>query len=163
LTFSVFLTISGLNKEGEIRMKRLLLAVITLSALCAKVEESAQTAEATKSTEVATALPVEFYAGVSVGHDRMMAKRTEHTTTNGELLFFSKKKSQSSNSINGKLITGFLWTIPNSAFALSPEIYVGQGNAQVTEQEKATEPTAPQDVSLHSSYKQKTRHLTKER
>ncbi len=144
MTFSVFLTISGLNKEGEIRMKRLLLAVITLSTLCVKAGKSAESTTP------------QFYAGVSVGHDRMTAKRTEQTTTNDETLFFSNKKTQSSNSINGKLIAGFLWTIPNTAFALSPEIYVGQGNAQVTEQEKAREQTAPQDVSLHSSYKQKT-------
>lgn len=159
----MFLTISGLNKEGKMPMRRFLLAIIALSALCVKAEESGKSAaetkeaaEAVQSTETATASPVEFYVGVSVGHDRMTAKRTEKTTTNDETLFFSNKKTQSSNSINGKLITGFLWTIPNTAFVLSPEIYIGQGNAQVTEQEKATEPTAPQDVSLHSSYKQKT-------
>lgn len=142
-------------------MRRFLLAIITLSALCVTAEECAksaaetkESAEAAQSTE--TSCGPQFYVGVSVGHDRMTAKRTEQSTTNGETLFFSNKKAQSSNSINGKLITGFLWSIPNTAFVLSPEIYVGQGSAQVTEQEKATEPTGPQDVSLHSSYKQKT-------
>ncbi len=129
MTFSVFLTISGLNKEGEIRMKRLLLAVITLSTLCVNAGKSAQTAEATKSTEVATARPVEFYVGVSVGHDRMTAKRTEQVVTiTGVHLPFFTNKTQTRNGMNGKVIAGFLWTVPNTAFVLSPEIYIGRGS-----------------------------------
>ena len=141
----MFLTISGHNKEGKIRMKRLLLAVITLSALCVKAEESAKSAAAPQ-----------FYVGVSMGHDHITAKRTEKTTTNHELIFLSNKTTQSSSDISGKLITGFLWIIPNTSFVLSPEIYIGQGRAKVTELENATEPTGPQYLSLHTSYKQKT-------
>ena len=111
-------------------MRRFLLAIIALSALCVNAGKSAQTAEATKSTEVATARPVEFYVGVSVGHDRMTAKRTEQVVTalNAHLPF-STNKTQTRNGMNGKVIAGFLWTVPNTAFVLSPEIYIGQGSA----------------------------------
>jgi opacity protein-like surface antigen len=151
----VFLTISGLNKEGEIRMKRLLLAIIALSALCAKAEESAQTAQ---PTETATASPVEFYVGVSVGHDRMTAKRTEQVVTGtfNTFLSFSNNKTQRANAVNGKVIAGFLWTIPNTQFVLSPEVYIGQGSAQVTLQESKFDnaPAPAAEKSYQSTFKQ---------
>ncbi len=148
----MFLTISGLNKEEKIRMKRLLLAVITLSALCAKAEESAQTAQ---PTEVATARPVEFYVGVSVGHDRMTAKRTEDLLTGlGTQLYFSKNKTQRTDGVSGKAIAGFLWTAPNTQFALSPEVYIGHGSGQITLQETAHDPAAPANKGYQSTFKQ---------
>ena len=148
----MFLTISGLNKEGKIRMKRLLLAVITLSAFCVKAEESAQTAQ---PTEVATARPVEFYVGVSVGHDRMTAKRTEDLLTGlGTQLYFSKNKTQRTDGVSGKAIAGFLWTAPNTQFALSPEVYIGHGSGQITLQETAHDPAAPANKGYQSTFKQ---------
>ena len=134
-------------------MRRFLLAIIALSALCVNAEESAQTAEATKSTEVATALPVEFYVGVSVGHDRMTAKRTEQVVTGtfDTFLSFSNNKTQRANAVNGKVIAGFLWTIPNTQFVLSPEVYIGQGSAQVTLQESKFDNV--QEHAAEKSYK----------
>ena len=154
MTFSVFLTISGLNKEGKMPMRRFLLAIIALSALCVNAGKSAQTAEATKSTEVATARPVEFYVGVSVGHDRMTAKRTEQVVTalNAHLPF-STNKTQTRNGMNGKVIAGFLWTVPNTAFVLSPEIYIGQGSA-LTLKESAFDEPANVMKTYKSTFKQ---------
>lgn len=130
MTFSALLTIFGLNKEGKMPMRRFLLAIIALSALCVKAEESAQTAQ---PTEVATARPVEFYVGVSVGHDRMTAKRTEELLAEtGQQLFFSNNKTQRTNGVSGEVIAGFLWTVPNTTFVLSPEIYFGHGSGQMT-------------------------------
>lgn len=131
-------------------MKRLLLAVITLSAFCVKAEESAQTAQ---PTEVATARPVEFYVGVSVGHDRMITKRTEKLKNLSEF-FFLNNKTQTANGISGKIIAGFLWRVPNTAFVLSPEIYIGQGSAQVTTQKTVFDRDSDQNTKLHSSFKQ---------
>lgn len=76
--------------------------------------------------------PVEFYAGVSVGWDHFIAKQTEQLTTRNEQLFFSNNKTQRANGINGKIIAGFLWTVPTTAFVLSPEIYIGRSSAEVT-------------------------------
>ena len=133
-------------------MIRFLLAIIALSALCAKAEESAQTAQ---PTEVATARPVEFYVGVSVGHDRMTAERTEQIVTGrGTQISFSKNKTQRTNGISGKIIAGFLWTFPNTAIVLSPEFYIGQSGAQVTLQESGHDPAIPADKSYQSTLKQ---------
>ena len=135
-------------------MRRFLLAIIALSALCVNAGKSAQTAEATKSTEVATARPVEFYVGVSVGHDRMTAKRTEQVVTalNAHLPF-STNKTQTRNGMNGKVIAGFLWTVPNTAFVLSPEIYIGQGSA-LTLKESAFDEPANVMKTYKSTFKQ---------
>ena len=135
-------------------MIRFLLAIIALSALCVNAEESAQTAEATKSTEVATARPVEFYVGVSVGHDRMTAKRTEQVVTITNVhLPFSTNKTQTRNGMNGKVIAGFLWTVPNTAFVLSPEIYIGQGSS-LTLKESALDEAANVMKTYKSTFKQ---------
>ena len=160
----MFLTISGLNKEGKMPMRRFLLAIIALSALCVKAEESAQTAssteaaEAAQSTETSTASPVEFYVGVSVGHDRMTAKRTEELKSGtGTQLFFSNNKTQRTNGISGKIIAGFLWRVPNTAFVLSPELYIGQGSGQMTLQGSEHDPDiilGPANKNYQSTFKQ---------
>ncbi len=143
MTFSVFLTISGLNKEGEIRMKRLLLAVITLSTLCVKAGKSAESTTP------------QFYAGVSVGHDHMTAKRTEKVvTTVGTQLSFSNNKTQKTNGVNGKVIAGFLWRVPNTQFVLSPEVYIGHGSGQITLQESGHDLITVSDRSYQSTFKQ---------
>ena len=115
-------------------MRRFLLAIIALSALCVNAEESAQTAQ---PTEVATARPVEFYVGVSAGYDRMIAKRTEELKAGtGTQLSFSNNKTQTANGFNGKLVAGFLWNIAGTSFAIGPEVYVGYGSSEVTLQGK---------------------------
>ena len=64
-------------------------------------------------------------------------------------------KSQAANGINGKVIAGFLWTVPNTAFVLSPEVYLGQGSAQITLQESAYDPDAGGSTKgLQSTLKQ---------
>jgi hypothetical protein len=117
----VFLTISGLNKEGKMPMRRFLLAIIALSALCVNAGKSAESTTP------------QFYAGVSIGHDRMTAKRTEELLAGtGQRLFFSNNKTQRTNGVTGKVIAGFLWTVPNTQFVLSPEMYIGHGSGQIT-------------------------------
>ena len=186
----MFLTISGLNKEGKMPMRRFLLAIIALSALCVNAEESGKSAaetkeaaeavqptetataspaeepgksaaenkeaaEAVQSTEVATASPVEFYVGVSVGHDRMTAKRTENVVTGtGAKVSFSDN-TQTAIATTGKAIAGFLWTLPNTPFVLSPEIYIGSSGAQLTLQESVHEPALPADKIYQSTFKQR--------
>jgi hypothetical protein len=158
----VFLTISGLNKEGKMPMRRFLLAVITLSALCVKAEESAksaaetkESAEAAQSTE--TSCAPQFYVGVSMGHDRMIAKRTEELKAGtGTQLSFSNNKTQTANGFNGKLVAGFLWDIAGTSFAIGPEVYVGYGSAEVTLQGKTydPDPRAQANKNYQSTFKQ---------
>jgi len=139
----VFLTISGLNKEGKMPMRRFLLAIIALSALCVKAGKSAESTTP------------QFYAGVSIGHDRMTAKRTEKVVTSvGTQLSFSNNSTQRTNGVNGKVIAGFLWTIPNTQCVLSPEVYIGHGSGQITLQESGHDLITVSDRSYQSTFKQ---------
>lgn len=99
---------------------------------------------------------VQFYAGVSAGYDRMMAKRTEKLETGtGTLLSFSDNKTKTANGFTGKLIGGFLWNITGSSFAIGPEAYVGYGSAEMTLQESGHDPLGgPADKSYQSNFKQ---------
>ena len=142
----MFLTISGLNKEGKMPMRRFLLAIIALSALCVKAGKSAESTTP------------QFYVGVSVGHDRMTAKRTEDLLTGaGTQLYFSKNKTQRTNGVSGKVIAGFLWTVPNTQFVLSPEVYIGHGSGQITLQESTHDPVGlgDTDKGYQSTFKQR--------
>ena len=160
MTFSVFLTTPGHNKEGKMPMRRFLLAIIALSALCVTAEECAksaaetkESAEAAQSTE--TSCGPQLYMGVSVGHDRMTAKRTEGLKAGtGTQLYFSNNKTQRTNGVSGKAIAGFLWMVPNTPFVLSPEVYIGHGSIQITLQETAHDPAIPTDKSYQSTLKQ---------
>ena len=161
MTFSAFLTISGLNKEGKMPMRRFLLAIIALSALCVTAEECAksaaetkESAEAAQSTE--TSCGPQFYVGISAGYDRMISKRTEGLKAGtGTQLYFSNNKTQRTNAVSGKAIAGFLWTIPNTPFVLSPEMYIGHGSGQITLQESGHDPLGgPAEKSYQSSFKQ---------
>jgi hypothetical protein len=139
----VFLTISVLNKEGKMPMRRFLLAIIALSALCVKAGKSAESTTP------------QFYAGVSIGHDRMTAKRTEDLrTVIGTQMYFANNKTQRTNGVSGKAIAGFLWMVPNTPFVLSPEVYIGHGSGQITLQESGHDPLAPANRGYQSTFKQ---------
>ncbi len=139
----MFLTISDLNKEGKMPMRRFLLAIIALSALCVKAGKSAESTTP------------QFYVGVSVGHDRMTAKRTEDLrTVIGTQMYFANNKTQRTNGVSGKAIAGFLWMVPNTPFVLSPEVYIGHGSGQITLQESGHDPLAPANRGYQSTFKQ---------
>lgn len=107
-------------------MKRLGASVLIGSALNGLVAHAGETAPS-----------LQFYAGVSAGYDRMIAKRTEKVKTAfQDQFFFSNNKTQTGNGFNGKLLGGFLWNIAGTSFAIGPEAYVGYGSAEVTLQEK---------------------------
>lgn len=128
-------------------MKKLLLIVLSITAFHIYAEE--------QKTAVSSEKTVEFYAGISLGWDHMIAKRTEQfTNVLDRTLYFSDSKTQTTNAVSGKLIVGFLWNIPNTAFALSPEIYMGQGNAQITLQKSVYDPDAGVEKSFQSTLKQ---------
>ncbi|MCX7343095.1 MAG: hypothetical protein NT128_02995 [Proteobacteria bacterium] len=69
--------------------------------------------------------------------------------------FAFSKKSQVANGITGKVVTGFLWTIPNTSFVLSPEIYLGQGSAEITKKGSAHDPDIPADKEFQSTLRQR--------
>ncbi len=99
----------------------------------------------------------EFYVGVAMGYDRLVAKRTEELLTQyGIRLFFSKNKTQTANGLSGKLLTGFLLNIPNTAFAVGPEAYFGHGSGQMTLQESQCDnnPGGSSDKNYQSTFKQ---------
>lgn len=98
---------------------------------------------------------VEFYAGISLGWDHMIAKTNEELVagaTNTKLNF--SNRSQTANGLTGKVIVGILWNIPGTKFVLSPELYIGQGNAQITRTESLQDPIGNTDKTLQSSLKQ---------
>ncbi len=96
----------------------------------------------------------EFYVGVAMGYDRLVAKRTEEIlTTYDTRLFFSKNKTQTTNGLSGKLLAGFLWNIHNSAFAIGPEAYFGHGSGQMTLQTAQHDPADNADKNYQSTFK----------
>lgn len=100
---------------------------------------------------------VQFYAGVSAGYDRMIAKRTEKLEAGtGTKLSFSDNKTQTGNGFNGKLLGGFLWNIADTPFAIGPEVYTGYGSAEVTLQEEVydSDPLALAHKNYQSTFKQ---------
>lgn len=131
-------------------MQRFLIAVAILITFTIKADEPAP-----------ASIRPEFYIGVSVGHDRLSGKRNEDLLTHDRVqLFFSNDKTQRTNAVSGKLITGFLWTIPNTAFVLSPEIYIGLGSGQITLQATGTardpdgDPDGDTTKNYQSTFKQ---------
>ncbi len=129
-------------------MQKILLIIISAMVFYIAAEES-KTPPANDNT-------VEFYAGISLGWDHLIAKRHEQLVTDNNLnLTFSDNKSQTGNGLTGKIIAGFLWTIPNTAFILSPEIYLGQGSAEITKRESAHDPDANADKKFESTLRQR--------
>lgn len=130
-------------------MKKLLIAILCIAMFHIYAEDRHAKSSSEKT--------VEFYAGISLGWDHMVAKRTEQILTQGPpslLLYFSDNKSQTANGLSGKIITGFFWNIPNTTFALSPEIYIGQGSAEMTKRESVYDPT-PATKELQSTLRQR--------
>ena len=121
-------------------VKKFFVVVLVLTIFCTNLLAQQQ-AEAVPSNGVSSAeqsdgKTVEWYLGGSIGWDYLMVKRTEQlTTVDNHQFSFSQNKSRSANGIAGKAIVGFLWTIPDTAFVLSPEVYWGRINTQITVQE----------------------------
>ena len=129
-------------------MQKILLIIISAMIFSITAEES--------KTDKTTDSAIEFYAGISLGWDHLIAKRQEQLVTHqNRTLTFSDNKSQTANGITGKIIAGFLWTIPNTAFVLSPEIYLGQGSAEITKKESAHDPDEPADKDFQSALRQR--------
>ena len=128
-------------------MQKLLLIILSFSLFCVCAEE--------QKTLPANDKAVEFYAGISLGWDHMVTKRQEELVTGTNRYFAFSEKSQVANGITGKIITGFLWTIPNTSFALSPEIYLGQGSAEITKKGSAHDPFIPADKEFQSTLRQR--------
>ncbi|MEI6627891.1 MAG: hypothetical protein WCN27_00575 [Alphaproteobacteria bacterium] len=113
------------------------------------------TAEESK-TEQTSDNSIEFYAGISLGWDHLIAKRNEQVvTTQGNNRIFSDNKPQTANGVTGKVVTGFFWNIPNSSFALSPEIYLGQGSVEITKKESIYDPVQNATKELQSTLRQR--------
>lgn len=111
-------------------MQKIWLIILSTLVFSIAAEES--------KTDQTSDKAIEFYAGISLGWDHMVAKRNEELVTRNNIHHtFSDNKSQTTNGITGKVVTGFFWNIPNSSFALSPEIYLGQGSAEITKKEDA--------------------------
>ncbi len=151
ILFAVSKLLEYVEKTVEIMLRILLtVAFIGLFPITAEVQKQGQEHAQNSEKEI------EFYAGISVGWDCLIAKRTEQLVTNtNRNLYFSDNKSQTANGLSGKFITGMLWNIPNTRFVLSPEIYVGQGNAEITLQESAHDPDILGDKGLESTTKQR--------
>ena len=129
-------------------MQKILLITISTMAFSIAAEES--------KTEQTSDKAIEFYAGISLGWDHLIVKRQEQIVTHqNRTLTFSDNKSQTANGITGKIIAGFLWTIPNTAFVLSPEIYIGQGSTEITKKESAHDPDEPADKEFQSTLRQR--------
>ncbi len=129
-------------------MQKILLIILSAVAFSIAAEES--------KTDKTTDKAIEFYAGISLGWDHLIAKRQEQLVTHqNRILTFSDNKSQTGNGLTGKIVAGFLWTVPNTAFVLSPEIYLGQGNAEITKKESAHDPDEPADKEFQSTLRQR--------
>lgn len=128
-------------------MQKIWLIILSTLVFSIAAEES--------KTDQTSDKAIEFYAGISLGWDHLVAKRNEELVagvTNTNLIF--SNRSQTANGLNGKIILGLLWNIPNTNFVLSPEIYIGQGNAQITRTESMHDPIGNTDKTLQSSLKQ---------
>lgn len=80
--------------------------------------------------------PVQFYAGLSGGFERMTGRRTDSIREDSPLAagtfittVFADKGMNETN-VETSLVGGILWQFPQSSIVLGPEIYIGRGNTQ---------------------------------
>ena len=77
--------------------------------------------------------PIQFYAGLSGGIERMNGRRTEGLT---EIVggapfqsIYTTNKRMLENNATVSFIAGFLWKFPPLPLLMGPEFYFGRGNA----------------------------------
>lgn len=73
--------------------------------------------------------PLQFYAGLVGGIDRMMGRRTEGLSEPALLTVFAGNKRMQENNSTISAVGGFWWKLPPLPVLLGPEVYFGRGNA----------------------------------
>lgn len=81
--------------------------------------------------------PVQFYAGLAGGIERLSGKRNESANEDAGggariTTIFTDGKSMNENNVAVSLLTGFLWKPSNHPIVLGPEIFFGRGNTTST-------------------------------
>ncbi len=94
--------------------------------------------------------PVQFYAGLSGGVERMTSRQNQSVSYPAGVglgvpsdITFLSNRSQSSKNGYYSAFGGMTWNIPDTSLFLGPEIYVGRSNTQIENRI-----TVPDDVNL---------------
>ena len=88
--------------------------------------------------------PIEVYAGLVGGIERMNGRRTEAVSNAGVVTFFSTNKRMLENNSTVSFVAGFLGTMPEGPILIGPEFFFGRGNA--------TSNVTQADVALNQYY-----------
>jgi hypothetical protein len=73
--------------------------------------------------------PVQFYAGLAGGIERMTGRRTESLSEAARSTAYADNKRILENNSTVSAVGGFLWKFPPLPIWMGPEIYLGRGNA----------------------------------
>ncbi|MGV8949417.1 MAG: hypothetical protein ACOH2E_08710 [Candidatus Paracaedibacter sp.] len=73
--------------------------------------------------------PVQFYAGLVGGIDRMTGRRTEQLSEAAAITTYTNNMRMLENNSTISIVGGFLWKLPPLPILMGPEVYFGRGNA----------------------------------